>query len=80
MYDIIELNNNDVASLQEIAKKLGIANHKKLAKQDLIFKILDRQALMTESELASLQADGANGNDRDCASVFCLGAGDNDGF
>ncbi|MEM6264131.1 MAG: transcription termination factor Rho [Bacteroidota bacterium] len=44
MYDIIELNNNDIADLQEIAKKLEIEKIDKLAKQDLIFKILDKQA------------------------------------
>ncbi len=46
MYDIIELNNNEISDLQEIAKKLGIEGHEKLAKQDLIFKILDMQAIM----------------------------------
>ena len=38
MYDIIELNNNDLAALQEIAKKLEVDNIDKLAKQDLIFQ------------------------------------------
>ena len=46
MYDIIELNNNDISDLQEIAKNLGIEGIDKLAKQDLIFKILDMQAIM----------------------------------
>ena len=45
MYDIIELNNNDISELREIAKKLEIDDNKNLAKQDLIFKILDKQAV-----------------------------------
>ncbi|MEM9722744.1 MAG: transcription termination factor Rho [Bacteroidota bacterium] len=46
MYDIIELNNNEISDLQEIAKGLGIDGYEKLAKQDLIFKILDMQAIL----------------------------------
>ena len=46
MYDIIELNNNEISDLQEIAKDLGIDGFEKLAKQDLIFKILDMQAIL----------------------------------
>ncbi|MEL6671976.1 MAG: transcription termination factor Rho [Bacteroidota bacterium] len=57
MYDIIELNNNDVSELQEIAKKLEIADFKKLAKQDLIFKILDKQAVMPAAKLAEIKDD-----------------------
>jgi len=53
MYDIIELNNNDISNLQEIAKKLGIEDFEKLAKQDLIFKILDKQAIMPAGAVAA---------------------------
>lgn len=45
MYDIIELNNQDVSELREIAKRMEIGEYEKLGKQDLIFKILDKQAL-----------------------------------
>lgn len=55
MYDIIELNNTELAELQEIAKKLEIADGDKLAKQDLIFKILDKQALMPASKIAAIK-------------------------
>ncbi|MEM8900690.1 MAG: transcription termination factor Rho [Bacteroidota bacterium] len=61
MYDIIELNNNDLSELQEIAKKLGIREFEKMAKQDLIFKILDKQAVMSETELAEIKTDNADG-------------------
>ncbi len=45
MYDIIELNNKLVGELREIAKELEIPKVEKLLKQDLIYKILDQQAL-----------------------------------
>ncbi|MEZ4826125.1 MAG: transcription termination factor Rho [Bacteroidia bacterium] len=55
MYDIIELNNNDLPALKDIAKKLKIEEIDKLAKQDLIFKILDKQALMPPDQLKGLK-------------------------
>ncbi len=45
MYDIIELNSKKVAELREIAKELEIKKGDKLKKQDLIYKILDEQAI-----------------------------------
>lgn len=45
MYDIIELNSKLVSELKEIAKKLKIKRIEGLKKQDLIYKILDQQAL-----------------------------------
>jgi len=45
MYDIIELNGKLVAELREIAKELDIDKYEGLKKQDLIYKILDHQAL-----------------------------------
>jgi transcription termination factor Rho len=45
MYDIIELNNKLVTELRDIAKELNIPKHEKLLKQELIYKILDYQAL-----------------------------------
>src|SRR5690606_18390888 len=45
MYDILQLNDMLVPELKEIAAKLSLPNYKKLSKQDLIYKILDEQAL-----------------------------------
>ena len=45
MYDIIELNGKKVAELREIATKLEINRVDKLKKQDLVYAILDEQAL-----------------------------------
>jgi len=45
MYDIIELNSKKVADLREIADELKIADSDKIKKQDLIYLILDEQAV-----------------------------------
>lgn len=45
MYDILQLNDMLVPELREVAEKLNVENSKKLSKQDLIYKILDQQAL-----------------------------------
>jgi transcription termination factor Rho len=45
MYDIIELNNKLVGELKEIAKTLNIPKYEALKKQELVYKILDHQAV-----------------------------------
>jgi transcription termination factor Rho len=50
MYDIIELNSKLVAELKQIAKSLNIPKVDKLNKQDVIYKILDYQALNPSKE------------------------------
>ena len=51
MYDIIELSSKKVLDLKEIAKDLQIPKSEKLLKQDLIYKILDHQALNPTPEI-----------------------------
>ena len=51
MYDILELNGKLVADLREIAQDLKIPRHEKLTKQELIYKILDQQALNPSKEV-----------------------------
>jgi transcription termination factor Rho len=51
MYDIIELNSKLVAELKEIAKELNVEKYEGLKKQDLIYKILDYQALNPSKEI-----------------------------
>ncbi|MDX9907675.1 MAG: transcription termination factor Rho [Bacteroidales bacterium] len=46
MYDIIELNGKSLPELQDIAKALNVPKFEKLMKQDLIYQILDQQALI----------------------------------
>ncbi len=45
MYDILELNKKLVSELKEIAKDLNIRRIESFKKQDLIYKILDTQAV-----------------------------------
>ncbi|MCZ2102125.1 MAG: transcription termination factor Rho [Chitinophagales bacterium] len=45
MFDILQLNDMLVPQLKELATNLGLDNIKKLSKQDLIYKILDHQAI-----------------------------------
>lgn len=46
MYDILQLNDMLVPELVDIADQLKITNPGKLEKQDLIYKILDKQAVV----------------------------------
>lgn len=45
MYDILELNKKLVPELRDIAKELNIKKIESLKKQDLVYKILDTQAI-----------------------------------
>jgi len=50
MYDILQLNDMLVPELLDIAEDLKIDNAKKLDKQELIYKILDKQAVMSSEQ------------------------------
>lgn len=45
MYDIAELNSMKVAELRDVAQTLNLSKYEKLKKQELIYKILDEQAV-----------------------------------
>ncbi len=55
MYDIVALNGKLVAELREIAKDLNIPKPDKLLKKELIYKILDQQALNPPIEMVEKQ-------------------------
>jgi transcription termination factor Rho len=59
MYDILQLNDMLVPELLDIAEQLKISNAKKSDKQELIYKILDKQAL-TPNE----KPDAADNDDK----------------
>ncbi len=48
MYDILELNEMPVHDLTDLASKFKVKHNDKISKQDLIYKILDQQALHPE--------------------------------
>jgi len=53
MYNIEDLNLKLLSELREIAEQIGVKNQKKLAKKELIYKILDQQAIMPEVVVAA---------------------------
>ena len=58
MYDILQLNDMLVPELLDIAEQLKIPNAKKLSKQDLVYKILDGQAIKASEK------KGGDGEDK----------------
>lgn len=60
MYDILQLNDMLVPELREIAERLGVNGFRRLAKQDLIYKILDQQAISGKNAQGS-----GNGNNKE---------------
>ncbi len=58
MYDILQLNDMLVPELLDIAEQLSIANAKKLDKQELIYKILDKQAIENSAETKGTEEKG----------------------
>jgi len=61
MYDILELNNKKVAELRDIAKNLKIKRVDSLRKQDLVYKILDEQAITaTDKKKPEAKKPGRN--------------------
>ncbi len=65
MYDIIQLNEMLVTDLREIARKLNVPKYDRMLKQDLIYKILDQQALNPSPEdLAREKQEAENKRDK----------------
>jgi transcription termination factor Rho len=63
MFDILQLNDMLVPELKDLAEKLGLKGYKKLNKQELIYKILDQQAL-------ALESNKENGKDESATPVL----------
>jgi len=60
MYDILELSKKLLPELRDIAKNLKIKRTESLKKQDLIYKILDQQAIeATEKRLSHKSESGS---------------------
>ena len=45
MYDILQLHDMLVNELRDVAEKLGVKGYKSLNKQEMVYKILDQQAI-----------------------------------
>jgi transcription termination factor Rho len=53
MYDIVELNKKLLPELRDIAKELNVKRVESFKKQDLVYKILDQQAILASEAKAA---------------------------
>ena len=60
MYDILQMNDMLVPELLDIAEQLKIPNSRKMDKQDIIYKILDKQAVLASSAKSAPSAEDKN--------------------
>jgi transcription termination factor Rho len=65
MYDILELNQKLVSELRKIAEELKIDAAETLKKQDLIYRILDQQAILasTKATQRKVESNESEGSD-----------------
>lgn len=59
MYVIEDLELRLLSELKEIAEELGIKNYHKLSKKELIYKILDQQALLPDKQSESKEKESS---------------------
>jgi transcription termination factor Rho len=64
MYDILELNQKMVAELRKIAEELEITNIDNLNKGDLVYRILDQQAIIASTKPAKQKPTAQSTNDQ----------------
>src|SRR6267378_2801058 len=57
MYTIDDLNVKLLSELKDLAEEMGVKNAKKLAKQELVYKILDQQAINEPSPSLKSEPD-----------------------
>ncbi len=58
MYNIIQLNDKNLSELQSIAKELGINKAESFKKEDLVYRILDEQAIASATQkVASIKSN-----------------------
>lgn len=62
MYDIIELSGKELNELKDIAKGLNIPKFDAFSKQDLIYQILDYQALNPSKDILEKEKASSNEN------------------
>lgn len=53
MYNIVQLNEKSVQDLQAIANELGISKPESLSKEDLVYRILDEQAISNANRIVA---------------------------
>ena len=60
MYNIIQLNDMDLSELQSVAKELGINKFESMKKDELVYSILDEQAIANASKRTANKEKAAN--------------------
>ncbi len=63
MYDILKLSAMLIEELRDVADKVGIKNYQKLIKKDLIYRILDQQAI-NDARANVVDVDASEKNSR----------------
>ena len=53
MYNIVQLNEKSLTDLQAIANELGISKPESLSKEDLVYRILDEQAISNANKIVA---------------------------
>ena len=69
MYNIIQLNDKELSELQTIAKELGIQHAESMKKDELVYGILDEQAIANASKKAATKEKEAQPRKRTRVSV-----------
>ena len=64
MYTIIQLNEKELPELQQIASEFGIKNAKSYEKRDLVYQILDSQAVTEAQKKAASETDPSDKKQR----------------
>lgn len=75
MYNIIQLNDKDLSELQSIAKDMGISKPEALKKEELVYRILDEQAIAGASQKVAAEK-AAEGQPRKRSRISVKKEGD----
>ena len=75
MYNIIQLNDKKVSELQQIAKELGLKKVDSLHKEELVYRILDEQAIKSATKKAA-DAEKKEGTTRKRSRISVKKEGD----
>ena len=64
MFDILQLNEMLMPELKDLAESIGLKKYKSLSKQDLIYRILDQQAINGKTGDDTKKSDSKSSSDR----------------
>ena len=76
MYNIIQLNDKELSELQQIAKELGLKKVDSLRKEELIYRILDEQAIVGATKAAAKAEERKEGQTRKRSRISVKKEGD----